>query len=93
MPSTYSGQTAYVTGGASGIARALTQRLVDQGSVNQQRAIPFRSSGTRADFATEPVFLSLTSIMKPRNRSHRKSTILNPTRHTARNVTSILGTI
>ena len=27
----YEGQTAFVTGGASGIARALTQRLVDQG--------------------------------------------------------------
>lgn len=27
----YEGQTAFITGGASGIARALTQRLVDQG--------------------------------------------------------------
>ena len=31
----YAGQTAFVTGGASGIARALSQRLVDEGYVSQ----------------------------------------------------------
>lgn len=62
----YQGQTAFVTGGSSGIARALTQRLVDQGFV-----ISYRQS--KADFhrliETDPGLVYSLSISPLRQQN------------------------